>query len=47
MDANYTAAHDAVLHAVEQVLEHGPRTPDMGGKASTTEVGMAVAALLK
>ena len=46
-DANYTAAHDAILGAIEQVLEHGPRTPDMGGGASTTEVGMAVAELLK
>ena len=46
-DANHTAAHDAILRAIEQVLEHGPRTPDMGGNASTTEMGMAVAQLLK
>ena len=36
-----------VVRAIEQVLGHGPRTPDMGGGASTTEVGMAVAELLK
>lgn len=39
-------AHDAILKAIEQVLAHGPRTPDLGGKASTTEIGEAVAALI-
>src|SRR5574337_1012475 len=34
-------AHDAVLHAIERVLVDGPRTPDLGGSASTTEVGQA------
>jgi len=24
------------------VTEHGPRTPDMGGKANTSDVGKAV-----
>jgi tartrate dehydrogenase/decarboxylase/D-malate dehydrogenase len=38
------AAHDAILKAIEHVLAHGPRTPDLGGKASTTEMGEAVAA---
>jgi tartrate dehydrogenase/decarboxylase/D-malate dehydrogenase len=37
-------AHDAVLRAVESVLRDGPRTPDLGGSASTTEVGQALAA---
>jgi tartrate dehydrogenase/decarboxylase / D-malate dehydrogenase len=36
-------ASDAVLGAIEKVLREGPRTPDMGGHASTTEVGKAVA----
>lgn len=40
------AAHDAMLKAIEQVLASGPRTPDLGGKASTTEMGEAVAALI-
>ena len=40
------AAHDAVLKAIEQVLAEGPRTPDLGGSASTTELGQAVAALI-
>jgi tartrate dehydrogenase/decarboxylase/D-malate dehydrogenase len=36
-------AADAVLNAIERVLREGPRTPDMGGRASTEEVGKAVA----
>ncbi len=38
----YTEAHDAVMAAVEHCLVHGPRTPDMGGAANTTEVGVAI-----
>jgi tartrate dehydrogenase/decarboxylase/D-malate dehydrogenase len=38
------AAHDAIVKAIEQVLVEGPRTPDLGGKASTTEMGKAIAA---
>ena len=37
------AAAAAVMRAVEHVLEHGPRTPDMGGAAGTIEVGTAIA----
>lgn len=40
------AAHDAILKAIEQVLAQGPRTRDLGGKASTTEMGEAIAALV-
>ena len=40
------AAHDAIVGAIEQVLVQGPRTRDLGGQASTTEVGAAIAALL-
>ena len=40
------AAHDAILKAIEQVLAQGPRTPDLGGKASTTEMGQTIAALI-
>jgi len=39
-------AHDAMLRAIEQVLKAGPRTPDLGGSASTTQVGEALAALV-
>jgi tartrate dehydrogenase/decarboxylase / D-malate dehydrogenase len=39
-------AHDAILAAIEAVLKEGPRTGDLGGKASTTEVGQAIATRL-
>ena len=39
-------AHDAILRAIEQVLAEGPRTRDLGGAASTTEMGEAIAALI-
>ena len=40
------AAADAVMAAIERVLAEGPRTPDLGGKAGTVEVGKAVAGAL-
>ncbi|GAA4423599.1 tartrate dehydrogenase [Acidovorax lacteus] len=40
------AAHDAIVRAIETVLASGPRTPDLGGTASTTDVGQAIAALV-
>jgi tartrate dehydrogenase/decarboxylase/D-malate dehydrogenase len=39
-------AHDAILGAIEQVLREGPRTRDLGGSASTVELGKALAALV-
>ncbi|MGE0802862.1 MAG: tartrate dehydrogenase [Lautropia sp.] len=36
-------AHDRIVRAIERVTEHGPRTPDMGGTATTAEVGSAIA----
>ena len=39
-------AHDAMVQAIEHVLANGPRTPDLAGKASTTEVGEAIARLI-
>ena len=42
----FPEAHAAMVLAIEQVLKDGPRTPDMGGTANTTEVGMAIAGLL-
>ncbi|MDD2879221.1 MAG: tartrate dehydrogenase [Rhodoferax sp.] len=42
----FKAAHDAVLSAVEQVLAPktaAPRTPDLGGSASTQDLGRAIA----
>jgi tartrate dehydrogenase/decarboxylase/D-malate dehydrogenase len=40
------AAHDAILAAIEQVLRDGPRTADLGGKATTSEVGEVIARLV-
>src|SRR5262245_10887386 len=40
------AAHDSIVRAIERVLAEGPRTGDLGGKASTTEMGEANAALI-
>jgi tartrate dehydrogenase/decarboxylase/D-malate dehydrogenase len=40
-------AHDAIVRAIERVLAEGPRTPDLGGSASTTAMGEAIAALVK
>jgi tartrate dehydrogenase/decarboxylase / D-malate dehydrogenase len=41
------AAHDAIVQAIEAVLREGPRTRDLGGRASTTEVGEAIAARVR
>ncbi len=40
------AAHDAILRTIETVLAEGPHTADLGGRASTTEMGEAVARLV-
>ncbi|HEV2198967.1 MAG TPA: tartrate dehydrogenase [Bryobacteraceae bacterium] len=42
----HPAAHDAIVQAIEHVTAHGPRTPDMGGTATTSEIGKAVGAAL-
>ena len=45
----HRAAHDAILASIEQVLDPrsgGPRTPDLGGRATTQDVGRAIAAAL-
>jgi tartrate dehydrogenase/decarboxylase/D-malate dehydrogenase len=33
----------AVMRGIERALAEGPRTPDLGGKATTTELGKAIA----
>ena len=40
-------AHDAIVAAIEKVLKEGPRTPDLGGQASTREVGAAIAGIIQ
>ena len=46
----YRPAHDAVMAAIESVLQPGsgaPRTGDLGGTAGTTDVGRAIAQAIK
>ncbi len=43
-DAACRGAHDAIMAAIESVLREGPHTPDLGGDATTGEVGSAIAA---
>lgn len=38
----HPAAGAAILKAIETVLVDGPRTPDIGGRASTEDVGKAI-----
>lgn len=38
-----TQAAQSIMDAIETVLVDGPRTPDMGGSASTQDVGEAIA----
>jgi len=42
----YREAEDAIVRAIERVLQEGPRTRDMGGTAGTGEVGKAIAEAL-
>jgi tartrate dehydrogenase/decarboxylase / D-malate dehydrogenase len=43
----HAAAARAVVGAIERVVEEGKTlTRDLGGRASTSEVGQAIAALL-
>ena len=46
-DGRYAQAHDVILKAIEMTLATGPRTADLGGKASTQELGRAVAELVR
>ena len=41
------SAHDAIVAAIEQVLANGPRSGDLGGNATTVEMGAAIEALIK
>ena len=42
----HAEAGAAVMRAIEKVLLEGPHTPDLGGKASTEDVGKAIASLI-
>lgn len=39
-------AADCIMQAVEATLVNGPKTPDLGGQAGTTEMGKAIAQLV-
>lgn len=39
----FPQAHDAILRAIEEVLQSGPKTRDLGGTATTVDVGKAIA----
>lgn len=39
-------AHDAIVSAIKSVLLTGPHTADLGGQASTADIGMAIAGLV-
>jgi tartrate dehydrogenase/decarboxylase/D-malate dehydrogenase len=42
----YPEAGTGIVKAIETVLLEGPRTPDIGGKAKTSDVGKAIAEAL-
>ncbi len=39
----FPQAHDAIVKAIETVLQSGPKTRDLGGSATTEDVGKAIA----
>lgn len=41
-DDRFLLAHDRIMTSIEEVLKDGPHTPDLGGNATTKEVGAAV-----
>ena len=41
--SGYRAYTADIVRAIEQVIIDGPHTPDMKGKASTSDLGAAVA----
>lgn len=45
-EGRFHEAHDAIVRAIEDTLKQGPKTPDLGGTASTTAMGEALAALI-
>jgi len=42
----YPHAGAAIVKAIEQCLQDGPRTPDVGGKANTEDMGKAIASFI-
>ena len=46
-DVNAQNAAQDIMQAIEKLLLSGPKTPDMGGTASTQEVGSTIAQYLQ
>ncbi len=42
----YLDAHDEIVKCIEKILVTGPHTPDLGGKASTSDMGAAISKML-
>jgi tartrate dehydrogenase/decarboxylase/D-malate dehydrogenase len=42
-DARFKLAHDRILESIESVLKDGPHTADLGGNATTADIGSAIA----
>jgi tartrate dehydrogenase/decarboxylase/D-malate dehydrogenase len=42
----HAEAGAAIMRAIETVTAEGPRTPDMGGRATTTDVGKTIASIV-
>ncbi len=42
----YLDAHDEIVKCIEKILVTGPHTPDLGGKASTSDMGAAITKML-
>ncbi len=40
-------AHDAIVSAIETAIKQGPKTADLGGNASTQQMGEAIAELIR
>jgi tartrate dehydrogenase/decarboxylase / D-malate dehydrogenase len=40
---SFLAGHDLIMDAVQQILQDGPHTADLGGNSSTTDIGQAIA----
>ena len=41
-----TEAGKSIMHAIQLCVKDGPRTPDMAGNATTTELGKEIASLV-
>ena len=41
-EQRYKNAHDSIMRAIEKVLLSGPKTPDLGGNATTHQMGQAI-----